>query len=114
MLPLLMVCSQWEQVMLSLLMDIKNNRVRGGGSSNVVLTAGTTKWLKAAGAPAVTLHGLTWEKLLAPNKKVMPAVISGWQLVSFWNVNPEGGHAVQSVSPFARCPAHGSSLMETI
>lgn len=65
------------EVMLSLLMDIKNNRLRGGGSSNVVLTGGTTQWLKAVNASAVALHGLSWQKLLAPNKKGlwwMPAV----------------------------------------
>lgn len=56
--------------MLSLLMDIKNNKVRGGAAQCVVLTAGTTKWLKSVDAPAVALQGLSWGKLLSPSKKV--------------------------------------------
>lgn len=60
----------WPQVMLSLLLDIKNNRQRGGGAGAVTLTAGTQKWLKSVGAPAVALHSLSWDKLLAPDKKV--------------------------------------------
>ena len=60
------------QVMLSLLMDIKNNRVRGGAARCVVLSTGTTKWLKAAEAPSAALPGLTWAKLLSPSKKARP------------------------------------------
>ena len=58
--------------MLSLLLDIKNNRQRGGGGGPVALTGGTTKWLKSVGAPSVALHNLSWDKLLAPNHKVCP------------------------------------------
>lgn len=58
------------QVMLSLLLDIKNNRQRGGGGAAIALTAGTTKWLKSVGAPTMALTSLSWDKLLAPNKKV--------------------------------------------
>lgn len=56
--------------MLSLLLDIKDNRQRGGGAGAVALTAGIQKWLKSVGAPAVALHSLSWDKLLAPIKKV--------------------------------------------
>lgn len=57
------------EVMLSLLLDIKNNRQRGGGAGAVTLTAGTQKWLKSVGAPTVALHSMSWDKLLAPDKK---------------------------------------------
>ena len=56
--------------MLSLLLDIKNNRQRGGGGGAVTLTAATQKWLKSVGSAAVALHSLPWDKLLAPDKKV--------------------------------------------
>ena len=55
--------------MLSLLLDIKNNRQRGGGGA-VSLTAATQKWLKSVGSASVVLHSLSWDKLLAPDKKV--------------------------------------------
>jgi len=64
-----MLCTSL-QVMLSLLLDIKNNRQRGGGGGAIALTAGTTKWLKSVGAPAMALTSLSWDKLLAPSKKV--------------------------------------------
>lgn len=69
MLRMSMLCTSL-QVMLSLLLDIKNNRQRGGGGGAIALTAGTTKWLKSVGAPAMALTSLSWDKLLAPNKKV--------------------------------------------
>lgn len=70
--------------MLSLLLDIKNNRTRGGGGGVVALTAGTQKWLKLVGAPAVTLHSLPWDKLLAPDKKVHCRTLTGKLRHSSW------------------------------
>ncbi len=58
--------------MLSLLMDIKNNRVRGGAARCVVLSTGTISWLRSVEAPAAALQGLSWPKLLSPAKKVRP------------------------------------------
>ncbi len=59
--------------MLSLLLEIKNNRQRSGSGRAVTLTTGTAKWLRSVGAPSIALHSLTWTKLLAPDHKVSDA-----------------------------------------
>lgn len=58
-------------IMLSLVLDIKNNkrRDRAGGPA-AVLSPGVVAWLKQCRVGQVQLKGLTWEKLLSPKKKV--------------------------------------------
>lgn len=58
-------------IMLSLVLDIKNNRRRDRASGPAaVLSSGVISWLKQCHVGQVQLKGLTWEKLLSPNKKV--------------------------------------------
>ena len=67
MLPLL--CAQ---VMLSLVVDIKNNKKRAGKgpAPPPVLPPPVAAWLKGAGVADVCLRNLTWPKLLKPDKRL--------------------------------------------
>ena len=60
------------QVMLSLVVDIKNNKKRSGRDSGppAVLPPPVHAWLKSSGTADVCLRNITWPKLLRPNKKV--------------------------------------------
>lgn len=60
------------QVMLSLVVDIKNNKKRSGRDSGppAVLPPPVLAWLKTSGIVDVCLRNLTWPKLLRTNKKV--------------------------------------------
>ena len=63
------------QVLLGLVLDIKNNRQRSQGTGgpltiSSVLSAGVLKWLRGCGAEEVQLRHLTWRRVLQPNKKV--------------------------------------------
>ena len=63
------------QVLLGLVLDIKNNRQRSQGTGgpltiSSVLSAGVLKWLRGCGAEEVQLRNLTWQISLQPNKKV--------------------------------------------
>lgn len=62
------------EVLLSLVLDIKNNRQRKEGASAVttrdLLPSSVFKWLREANAEAVQLHAVSWAKLLGPDKKV--------------------------------------------
>lgn len=67
------------EVMLELILDIKNNRQPKGGKGAALesfLSQGAQRWLKESKVPDVQLRAVTWETLLAPNKKVQPAVCS--------------------------------------
>lgn len=65
------------QVLLGLVLDIKNNRQRSQGTGgpltiSSVLSAGVLKWLKGCGTDEVQLRNLPWELVLRENKKVLP------------------------------------------
>ncbi len=66
------------EVLLSLVLDIKNNRQRKAGAAAAttreLLPSGVFKWLREAKAEGVQLHGVSWAKLLAPNKKVRGSI----------------------------------------
>jgi nucleolar MIF4G domain-containing protein 1 len=86
------------EIMLELVVDIKNNRARdvkasraaaaaaasggskgkaaagqnvggGRGGAAAVVQPGLLKWLKASGVDDVTLANISWAKLVQPNKK---------------------------------------------
>jgi hypothetical protein len=87
------------EIMLELVVDIKNNRARdvkagrtaaaaasggsgkssevaaaqnvggGRGGAAAVLQQGLLKWLKASGVDDITLANISWAKLVQPNKK---------------------------------------------
>lgn len=71
------------EIMLELVIDIKNNRKRdvsgnskskASGSSSkggaaAVLQPGVIKWLKQSGVDDVKLVNLSWKKLVTPDKK---------------------------------------------
>ena len=63
------------QVLLGLVLDIKNNRQRSQGTGgpltiSSVLSAGVLKWLKGCGNDEVQLRNLAWQLVLQSNKKV--------------------------------------------
>ena len=63
--------SQRADIMLSLVLDIKNNKRRDKASGpSAVLSPGVVTWLKQCHVGHVQLKGLTWQKLLSPHKKV--------------------------------------------
>ena len=63
--------SQRANIMLSLVLDIKNNKRRDRANGPAaVLSPGVVTWLKQCHVGHVQLKGLTWQKLLSPNKKV--------------------------------------------
>lgn len=63
--------SQRADIMLSLVLDIKNNKRRDKASGPAaVLSPGVVTWLKQCHVGHVQLKGLTWQKLLSPDKKV--------------------------------------------
>lgn len=79
------------QVLLGLVLDIKNNRQRSQGTGGpltitAVLSAGVLKWLRTSGIDEVQLRNLSWQQVLQPTKKVscpMPRVYQkGAQSVS--------------------------------
>lgn len=60
-------------MLLSLVLDIKNNKQRNKSSAvsvSSVLSAGVLKWLKSSGMEEVQLRTLSWAKVLQPKKKV--------------------------------------------
>ncbi len=62
-----------RQVLLGLVLDIKNNRRRAGKAAAAAppaLAPAVARFLKDAGVDAVRLRGLPWAKLLAPDKRV--------------------------------------------
>ena len=65
--------SQRAQIMLELVVDIKNNRkAKSSTSENTLesfLSQGSLRWLKESKVEDVQLRGVTWERLLDPNKK---------------------------------------------
>jgi hypothetical protein len=68
--------SQRTEVMLELVLEIKNNRKSKGGSVTaagleVLLSQGSQKWLKDSQVAEVQLRAVTWGKLLQPDKKVV-------------------------------------------
>jgi len=67
--------SQRTEVMLELVLDIKNNRRpkgagAGAGGLEGLLSQGSQKWLKDSQVGEVQLRAVTWSKLLQPDKKV--------------------------------------------
>ena len=63
------------QVLLGLVLDIKNNRQRSQGTGgpltiSSVLSAGLLKWLKGCGTGEFQLRNLPWQLVLQANKKV--------------------------------------------
>lgn len=63
--------SQRADIMLSLVLDIKNNKRRDKASGPAtVLSPNVVSWLKQCHVGHVQLKGLTWQKLLSPKKKV--------------------------------------------
>ena len=62
--------SQRAEIMLSLVLDIKNNKKRDKvNGPAAVLSPGVVGWLKQCHVQRVQLKGLTWQKLLSPQKK---------------------------------------------
>ncbi len=64
-----------RQVLLSLVLDIKNNKQGNKGAAvsiQSVLSVGVLKWLKSTGMEEVQLRNLSWAKVLQPKKKVGP------------------------------------------
>ncbi|KAL4421444.1 hypothetical protein ABPG75_010735 [Micractinium tetrahymenae] len=58
------------QILLELVVDVKNNRRREDAKRRVVeLAPAVTRWLKASGAADVAIGGIAWSKVLQPNKK---------------------------------------------
>lgn len=66
--------SQRTEVMLELILDIKNNRQPKGSAKGAVLEMylgqGAQRWLKESRVPEIQLRAATWEVLLSPEKKV--------------------------------------------
>ena len=63
------------EIMLSLVLDIKNNKRRDKASGPAaVLSPAVVTWLKQCHVGHVQLKGLTWNKLLTSSKKVRPDV----------------------------------------
>ena len=63
--------SQRAEIMLSLVLDIKNNKRRDKANGPAaVLSPGLVTWLKQCHVGHVQLKGLTWHKLLSTQKKV--------------------------------------------
>ena len=63
--------SQRAEIMLSLVLDIKNNKRRDKASGPAaVLSPAVVTWLKQCHVGHVQLKGLTWNKLLTSSKKV--------------------------------------------
>ena len=61
------------EVMLGLVLDIKNNkRHRRVSGQQHVLAPDAHKWLKGAGLAAVQVPPLTWHRLLEGGEKVSP------------------------------------------
>ena len=70
--------SRRAQIMLQLVVDIKNNRKRprnsndggsGGTAATTVLSPMVMKWLKSGGVDDVGIAGLTWSRLLNKDKR---------------------------------------------
>ncbi|DBA70559.1 TPA: hypothetical protein ACH3X2_011953 [Trebouxia sp. C0005] len=62
--------SQRAEIMLSLVLDIKNNKRRDKASGpTAVLSPAVVTWLKQCHVGHVQLKGLTWKKLLTSSKK---------------------------------------------
>ncbi len=76
------------RLMLDLVIDIKNNRTTaaaggatagrskkggsshtGGGGASIALSSATAAWLKGCNVDQVALRGITWSKVLKPDKK---------------------------------------------
>lgn len=67
------------EVMLELILDIKNNRQPKGGKGaalDAFLSQGAQRWLKESKVPDIQLRGVTWQRLLAPNKRVLDILFS--------------------------------------
>ncbi len=63
------------EIMLSLVLDIKNNKRRDKASGPAaVLSPAVVTWLKQCHVGHVQLKGLTWNKLLTSSKKVRNTV----------------------------------------
>lgn len=62
------------QVMLELIVDIKNNRLPKGAARvaamEMFLSQGAQRWLKESKVSEVQLRSVTWDKLLSSSKKV--------------------------------------------
>ncbi|CAL8471329.1 g10871 [Coccomyxa elongata] len=64
--------SSRAEVLLSLVLDIKNNKQRNKGAAvsiQSVLSVGVLKWLKSTGMEEVQLRNLSWAKVLQPKRK---------------------------------------------
>ncbi|KAK9823765.1 hypothetical protein WJX72_005349 [[Myrmecia] bisecta] len=57
------------EVMLGLVVDIKNNRRKDGAKAAPALSPAIAKFLKQAGVDKVQLRNLSWRKILTSNKK---------------------------------------------
>lgn len=68
--------TQRTEVMLELVLDVKNNRRPKGSaaaSQESLLSQGSLKFLRDSKGAEVQLRTVTWEKLLQPSKKVRQA-----------------------------------------
>jgi nucleolar MIF4G domain-containing protein 1 len=88
--------SKRAEIMLELVMDIKNNRLREGkaskaaaaaaaaagkkgrGGAAAVLQPGLLKWIKQLGVDDVTLSNISWAKLVQPDKKGESSCDESW------------------------------------
>ena len=66
--------SKRAQMMLELVVDIKNNRKRessgaSGGGGGAALAPTVAKWLKSCGVREMAVGGITWDKVLQPDKR---------------------------------------------
>ena len=57
------------ELMLDLVVDIKNNRKRGGDESISELSRVVMKWLTKCGIKQIHLGSLTWDDLIQRDKK---------------------------------------------
>lgn len=81
----------------------------------VELAPAVTKWLKASGAADVAIGGISWSKVLQPNKKVRGSGPNKlWGLQSGWGsraAQPQGGLAVSCMPVYGLCwPGHRAPL----
>ena len=72
--------SSRAEVLLALVLDIKNNRQRSqkgapAVSVSSVLSAGVLRWLRGPGLEEAALRSLPWAKLLQPGKKARHSVL---------------------------------------
>ena len=67
--------TQRAEIMLGLVLDVKNNRRSKGNVLSVQISPSVAKWLRQTGVATVKLRTVSWAILLAPKKKVCRVLI---------------------------------------